>query len=110
MEFDKSRELFPIKNKYIFLSHCGISPLYSEAFSRMCEVAKMQVEVASLVFAEYDDMLNSLRSAAAELMQTSGDNLAFVKNTSEGMNLIANGYPFEDGDEIISYVHEYPAN
>src|SRR5207302_768010 len=32
------------------------------------------------------------------------------KNTSEGMSLIAGGYPFGPGDEIISYVHEYPAN
>ena len=110
MKFDKSRELFPIKNKYIFLSHCGISPLYSEAFSRMCEVAKVQVEGASMVFSEYDSMLNSLRNGVADLMKTSGDNIAFVKNTSEGINLIANGYPFENGDEIISYVHEYPAN
>lgn len=24
--------------------------------------------------------------------------------------MVANGYPFEPGDEVISYIHEYPAN
>src|SRR5205823_3241592 len=64
----------------------------------------------ALVYSRYDAALDGLRNAAAEVLKTSPDNLAFVKNTSEGIGLIANGYPFEPGDEIISYVHEYPAN
>lgn len=110
MGFDKSSELFPIKKNCIFLSHCGISPLYAPSYSRMLDVARIQVDGGSAVLSRYDEMLESLRVGAAELMNTSGDNVAFVKNTSEGMNLIANGYPFERGDEIVSYVHEYPAN
>ncbi|NOQ46148.1 MAG: hypothetical protein GQ559_05685 [Desulfobulbaceae bacterium] len=26
------------------------------------------------------------------------------------MSKIANGYPFQAGDEIISYIYEYPSN
>jgi len=33
-----------------------------------------------------------------------------VKNTSEALSMVANGYPFQAGDEVISYIHEYPAN
>ncbi len=51
-----------------------------------------------------------MRAAAGAVLKTSPDNLAFVKNTTEGMGLIANGYPFQPGDQVISYVHEYPAN
>jgi selenocysteine lyase/cysteine desulfurase len=62
------------------------------------------------LFAEYGDALNSFREKAAQWLRTSADNIAYVSNTSAGMNLIANGYPFEPGDQIISYVHEFPAN
>ena len=108
--FDKSNERFPIKDAYIFLSHCGIAPLYGAAMRREREVAEAQNRTAALVFGRYDAILDGLRQAAAELMKTAPDNLAFVKNTSEGIGLIANGYPFQRGDQVISYVHEYPAN
>jgi cysteine desulfurase / selenocysteine lyase len=108
--FDKSHTLFPIKDQYIFLSHCGIAPLYTEAMRKQHEIAEAQNRTASLVYRRYDAILDGLHAAAAELLKTSADNIAFVKNTTEGIELIANGYPFQPGDQIISYVHEYPAN
>jgi cysteine desulfurase / selenocysteine lyase len=108
--FDKSNALFPIKDRYIFLTHCGIAPLYSNAVRKEYEVGLEQSRSGALVFARYDAILDGLRSAAAEALKTLPDNLAFVKNTSEGINLLANGYRFQPGDQVISYVHEYPAN
>jgi cysteine desulfurase/selenocysteine lyase len=108
--FDKSNALFPIKDQYLFLSHCGIAPLYSGALRAEREVAEAQCRTGALVFGRYDAILDGLRDAAAQLLKTAADNLAFVKNTSEGINLIANGYPFKAGDQVISYAHEYPAN
>jgi selenocysteine lyase/cysteine desulfurase len=108
--FDKSHQRFPIKDQYVFLSHCGIAPLYAPALRKEHEVAEAQCRTGALVYSRYDAILDGLRGAAAELLKTSPDNLAFVKNTSEGINLIANGYPFQAGDQVISYVHEYPAN
>jgi selenocysteine lyase/cysteine desulfurase len=108
--FDKSNALFPIKDQYIFLTHCGIAPLYTGALKAEREVGEVQCRTGALVFSRYDAILESLRAAAAQLLKAAPENLAFVKNTTEGINLIANGYPFEPGDNIISYVHEYPAN
>ena len=109
--FDKSESLFPIKKQYRFLSHCSVSPLYAPAFNRECEVAKEQQNVGALLFAEgYGAILEELRTASAELLKTEADNMAFVKNTSEGMSLLANGYRFSPGDQVIGYSGEYPAN
>jgi selenocysteine lyase/cysteine desulfurase len=108
--FDKSYEQFPVKNQFVFLSHCGIAPLYVKAMRKEHEIAEAQNRTGSLVYARYDAILDGLRQAAAELLRTSPHNLAFVKNTSEGIGLIANGYRFQKGDQVISYVHEYPAN
>ncbi len=108
--FDKSHALFPVKDQYIYLTHCGIAPLYSGALRAEREVAEAQCRTGALVFSRYDAILDGLHAAAAQVLRTSPDNLAFVKNTTEGIGLIANGYPFQPGDNIISYVHEYPAN
>jgi cysteine desulfurase / selenocysteine lyase len=96
--FDKRNELFPIKDRYTFLSHCSIAPLYRPAFEKECEIADAQSRTGVLVYSRYDAVLEGLREAAAGVLKTASDNLAFVKNTTEGIGLIANGYPFRPGD------------
>lgn len=110
MNFDKSNHLFPVKDRYVFLSHCAVSAMYGPAADKEAEVAGAQRDIGGLVFSQCDKFLEHLRESAARLLQTSPDNIAFVKNTSEGICMVANGYPFKTGDEIVSYVNEYPAN
>ncbi len=108
--FFKDSSHFPIKKNYIFLSHCGISPLYAGAYRQLEDIARKQMETANMVFHQYDEILDNLRSSAANLLKTSPSNISFIRNTSEGVNMIANGYPFQKDDQIITYTHEYPAN
>jgi cysteine desulfurase / selenocysteine lyase len=108
--FDKSSELFPIKKNCIYLSHCGVSPLYSSAVEKELEISAAHRDTGAHAFIRYEFFLNRLHLAAASMLKTGEENIAFVKNASEAISMIANGYPFEEGDQIISYVHEYPAN
>jgi len=87
-----------------------VSPLYTGALQKELEYAGRQNREGGLIFADYDKVLQELRVAAAKLLDTPYHNLAFIKNTSEGVCMVANGYRFEKGDQVISYVHEYPAN
>ncbi len=108
--FQKSAELFPVKNEGIFLAHCAISPLPKPAVEAMSAVAEAQMKFGARGISAYGTVLEKIRTSAARLLNTDPDNLAFVKNTSEAMGMVANGYPFEPGDQVLSYVHEYPAN
>jgi cysteine desulfurase / selenocysteine lyase len=109
--FDKSADAFPVKNEFIYLLHCGIAPLFSKAHEKEHEISERQQDTGALLFSqEYEIVLSNLHEAAAELMRTDASNIAFVKNTSEGMSMIAGGYPFAPGDQIVVYTHEYPAN
>jgi selenocysteine lyase/cysteine desulfurase len=108
--FDKSTAAFPGRDRYVFLLSCGASPLPAVARDHMMAAVQAQADSGALVFGSYDDTLRRFRSAAARLLGTNGDNVSFQHNTTEAMSLIADGYPFEPGDEVISYVHEYPAN
>ncbi len=108
--FNKNSSLFPVKDRFIYLSHCSISPLYSKAGAKGAEVLTAQSEKGILGAQEYKTALDRLHDQLARILKTDPNNLAFVKNTAEGMGLIANGFPFEAGDEIISYIHEYPSN
>lgn len=108
--FNKSHTLFPVKDHSAYLSHCSISPLYGNALDQGVEALTAQSRRGVLGNMEFSAVLDSLHTHLASILKTAPDNLSFVKNTSEGMGMIANGYPFQPGDEIISYIHEYPSN
>lgn len=104
-------EEFPFKEDWIYLNFCGVSPLYNYARIKKNEFEEQLSKNGSLVFFEFKNILDTLHEVSAALLKTSKDNISFVKNTAEGLSLIANGYPFESPeDEILSFVHEYPSN
>ncbi|MFN3604453.1 MAG: aminotransferase class V-fold PLP-dependent enzyme [Leptonema sp. (in: bacteria)] len=103
-------EIFPFKNHFIYLNFCGIAPLHPHALKKKIEFEKKHSQLGAFVFNEYPDLLKKFRDQFAKLLKTSPENISFVKNTAEGLSLIANGYPFEPDDEILSYIHEYPSN
>src|SRR4051812_26976223 len=104
--FDKGSRTFPIKRRYVYLSHCAIAPLYREAVRAIHRVCKMQMYRGTDLLHSYHEVLARLKQAAATLLRTESANLAFVKNTSEGLGLIAGSYPFQKGDRVICYRYE----
>ena len=108
--FDKSDSLFPVKKNYIYLSHCAIGPMYAPAAESAKRFIDTHSECGRVLIQHYQYVLAAFREKAAQLLKTAPDNVAYVSNTAEGINLIANGYPFKPGDQVISYVHEYPSN
>lgn len=50
------------------------------------------------------------RSRIAGLLGVSGDELAIVRNTSEANNIIVQGMPLGDGDEVILWDQNHPSN
>ena len=108
--FDKSAAAFPGRDRQVFLMTCGASLLPAVALERMVAAAHDQADSGGLVFGSYDETLDRFHRTAARLLGTSAADISFQRNTTEGLSLIAGGYPFRPGDEVISYIHEYPAN
>jgi len=50
------------------------------------------------------------RRKVADLFGASSHNIALIKNTSEGINIIAQGFPFESGDNVVISEFEHQAN
>ncbi len=106
----KSKRLFPIKKNFIYLNHCGISPLYSGAVKAAISFIKCHNRYGMNVAEVYNDLLVRFHQAAGKLLQTQEENISFMKNTAEAMSMISQSFPFQEGDEIISFCHEYPSN
>jgi selenocysteine lyase/cysteine desulfurase len=104
-----SVEQFPILGHWDFFNHAGICPLSHEASRAMRRYAHEAEAGAYLVGAWYRD-IELLRQSAAKLINAGRDEVAFIKNTSEGISIVANGVDWQFGDRIVTTAVEYPAN
>ena len=94
-----------------FFSHCAISPLTPAGLQAAKYYLEDQAAHGMTNFMGYYlESQEAFKNTFGQLLKTSKDNVAAVKNTSEAISMIANGYRFEPGDEVISFIHEYPAN
>jgi selenocysteine lyase/cysteine desulfurase len=51
-----------------------------------------------------------VRAAAAKLVHANKSEIAIVKNTSEGISIVANGIKWKAGDIVVAFEEEFPSN
>src|SRR5262249_42197643 len=54
--------------------------------------------------------VEEVRTLAGLLLGADPDDIAFVKNTSEGIGFVAEGLDWRPGDNVVTAAEEYPAN
>jgi selenocysteine lyase/cysteine desulfurase len=64
---------------------------------------------AYLIGHRYGD-LDLIRASCAKFINAEKDEIALLKNTAEGISIVARGIDFKKGDRIVSAAGEYPAN
>ena len=113
MTITRNLDCFPHKKNINFLAYCSVSPLNKPAADRAHHFINRQNEVGRGMLFEYvgdEHIATRFHRNFGDLFKTSPDNITMTTNTSEAICMVANGYPFVPGDQIISYVNEYPAN
>src|SRR5204863_4181841 len=100
---------FPILRQWDFFNHAGVCPLPRVAADALRTYAQQAQEVAYIDTGWYRD-IEKLRGLSAKLLNAHSDEIAFVKNTSEGIATVANGIDWRAGERIVTTAVEYPAN
>jgi len=54
--------------------------------------------------------IEAIRRVGARLINANSDEVALLGPTSLGLNLVANGLDWQQGDEVVCYPDDYPAN
>src|SRR4051794_31262711 len=104
------RAEFPVTEQLIYLNHAAVAPLSRRASKAMKELTDQACEFGSLHYTQWMKCYSDLRQLAARLINASNDEIAIVKNTSEGISFIAEGFPWQHDDQVIAFREEFPAN
>jgi selenocysteine lyase/cysteine desulfurase len=100
---------FPMLKRWAFFNHAGVAPICARSAEALRRYAREAEEDAYLTGKWYR-RAEQVRAAAGKLINADPAELAFIKNTSEGLAFVANGLTWAAGDEIVSTNVEYPAN
>lgn len=100
---------FPVARERIYLAHAGDCPLPrrpTEAVSKYLQQCTTGDQEALV----YPNILEKGRKAAAKLLNSQPEEVAFVGPTSLSLSMIASGLKFRKGENILIYFDDYPSN
>ncbi|MCA9720671.1 MAG: aminotransferase class V-fold PLP-dependent enzyme [Myxococcales bacterium] len=105
------RATMPIVEAQVYLDSAGLAPLSTEVSDAIADNLRLRAHGGKLgVKSTLREHISSARRLAAELLRASPDEIALLHNTTEGLNVIANGVPLAPGDNILVPANEFPAN
>jgi selenocysteine lyase/cysteine desulfurase len=109
MNIDDVRKLFPITKEKIYLNHASIGPLSIPAREAMehCINAHIEGDIPKEMI---EDTEEETRELAARLRGANTDEIAFVKNTSQGLIIPINALNWENGTNVVLKRSGFPAN
>ncbi|MCC7292213.1 MAG: aminotransferase class V-fold PLP-dependent enzyme [Phycisphaerales bacterium] len=109
IDWDSLREQFPITRNYNFQNHAAVAPLSQRAAEAGREYFTL-AENHAYVQQGFFKRVDRVRQSAARLIHAEPDEIAFIKNTSEGISFVANGLSWTSGDNVVLANVEFPAN
>lgn len=102
---------FPFSRDYLFLNHAAVSPWPKRTAEAIKSFADENVLTGPVHYPRWQTVEQGLREQLAELINApSADDIALLKNTSEGLSVIAYGLEWQAGDNIIISDQEFPSN
>ncbi len=108
------REDFPVLKEVVYLDSTATTQTPKPAVEAMVEYfyryAGNHGRGAHRLAREATNRYEDARENVARFLNAEPSKTVFMKNTTEGINLIANSYPWEAGDHIITTLLEHHSN
>jgi selenocysteine lyase/cysteine desulfurase len=110
MNWQELRADFPVTQKWAFFDHAAVAPLSKSTARAIAEYAEDMSLNGVCSFHRWADRIADARRVCASLVNAQPIDVAFVPNTSTGIGLVAEGFPWQPGDNVVTAAEEYPAN
>ncbi|HUA83862.1 MAG TPA: aminotransferase class V-fold PLP-dependent enzyme [Bryobacteraceae bacterium] len=104
------RNLFPAAQNLIYLNHAAVAPLSSRAAEAIASITREVLEYGGFHYQRWNETYAATRAAAARLINAAPEEIALMKNTSEGISTIALGLDWRRGDRVVAFREEFPSN
>ena len=102
--------LFPVTRRWNYLNHAAIGPLPAYVRQASLEYLEEISNSGARHWLRTAELIEELRGQVARFVRMRPEEVAFTRNVSEGIGILANGLDWEVGDNVVLPAIEVPAN
>lgn len=111
MDWDALRRReFPVTERWAYFDHAAVAPLPRRSGDMLRAWAAEQEANGVVNWLDWERKLEVVRGRCATLIGATTDEIAFVNSTTHGIGIVAEGFPWKDGDNVVTAAEEYPSN
>lgn len=104
------RQLFPITQRAVYLNHAAVTPPPLPVVQAVEGQLRDVTENGSLNYRRWVAVKEHARELAAQMINARPAQIAFMRNTSDGLSTVANGLRWRAGDNVVTFRGEFPSN
>jgi cysteine desulfurase/selenocysteine lyase len=101
---------FPVARNWAYFDHAAVAPLPRRSALAIRAWADDQAENGAVDWPSWERKVEGLRDGLAAWIGADRDEVAFVSSTTHGIGLAAEGFPWNEGDNVVVPAEEYPSN
>ncbi len=111
MTLDQVRSYFPhLRTGNIYLNHAAVSPLSTFVIDKINNFLFGRSVTDIDNFSKVGEIINGTKERVAKLIKCDKDRIAFFDSTTTGLNLLAQGINWQEGDKVLLTETEFPSN
>jgi cysteine desulfurase / selenocysteine lyase len=107
---EKFRRQMPIARRFAYFDHAAVGPLPEPTRAAIARWLEQATDLGDTVWPEWARQLEQGRQHAAAMIGADPDEIALVPNTTTGINFVAQGLPWQAGDNVVTLANEFPSN
>lgn len=96
--------------RWVYLDHAAVSPLPRPAANAVAAWAADVQEHGVVHWSAWRSLVEEARRLGAALLNAAASEVALIRNTTEGIALIAEGWRWQPGDSVVVPQAEFPSN
>lgn len=110
IDWTQLRRQMPIVKQWAYMDHSAVAPLpepTAEAIRTWCDQA---TNAGDTVWMSWHESVQRVRQSAANILNAQPSEIALVPSTTAGISLVADGFPWQPGDNVVTLGNEFPSN
>lgn len=104
------RSEFEVCESWAYLDHAALAPISRRARRAGEAYLEAIFRDGDAYYSDWFDEVEVIRARCARLIGAQSEEVAFVANTTVGINEIASGLSFDRGQNVVVGEHEFPSN
>src|SRR5262249_47898261 len=101
---------FPVRKSLIYFNHSAVAPLPRRVAAAIAAHNENVRDRGAADWRRWYAAIEATRAKAARFLGAAREEIAFLPNTSWGLNLVARSFPWKEGDNVVTDDMEFPSN